>query len=84
MFILTTRGGETRRLEIPADVERAGQADAFAANPPAEAWKQAAVVPWYWPATEPPAAAPTETPVDAAIDEPTPITDASSDALLED
>lgn len=49
MFLIVTRGGETRRIEIPTDVERAGTAEAWAATCDLELWTAAEVVPPTWP-----------------------------------
>ena len=49
MFLIVTRGGETRRIEIPLDVERAGNADAWAATCDADVWAKAELVPASWP-----------------------------------
>lgn len=49
MFIITTKNGERKRLEIPDAIERAGKADDYAANPPADAWALAEVIGPNWP-----------------------------------
>lgn len=49
MFLIVTRGGETRRIEIPLDVESAGTAEAWAATCAPDVWAAAEVVPPTWP-----------------------------------
>lgn len=49
MFLIVTRGGETRRIEIPLDVERAGTAEAWAATCDPNVWTAAEVVSPNWP-----------------------------------
>lgn len=49
MFLIVTRGGETRRIEIPLDVERAGTAEAWAATCDPKVWTAAELVPPTWP-----------------------------------
>lgn len=59
MFLIVTRGGETRRIEIPLDVERDGTAEAWAATCDIEVWTAAEVVSPNWPH-----------PADAVVDAP--------------
>lgn len=49
MFLIVTRGGETRRIEIPLDVERAGTAEAWAATCALDIWEAAEIVSPNWP-----------------------------------
>ena len=57
MYLITTHKGVTKRLEIPEDIARAGDAEKYAAKPPADAWEKAEVVGPNWPFPEPPGVA---------------------------
>lgn len=55
MFLLITRNGDTRRIQVPDAVERMSDAlAAFAANPPQDAWDGAERVSPHWPHEAPP------------------------------
>lgn len=68
MYIITTYKGETRRLEIPEEIARAGGSAKYCAKPPADAWAAAEIVGPHWPHAAPPAPAPMTAPI--VVDEP--------------
>lgn len=75
MYLIATRGGETRRIEIPLAVDLAGTAEAWAATCALDVWEAAEIVSPNWPhATEaiddaPIVADPTPAPDSLILDE---------------
>jgi hypothetical protein len=74
MFLIVTRGGETRRIEIPLDVERDGTAEAWAATCAPDVWSAAEIVPASWPSFDGVVfvLAPVDASTDAVLDTPAP------------